>query len=136
MDHLSSLEEFKKIIYPGQESITVHPSALEKIGEWPPSPEVDLVAGKVAGVSVLTDDRLPSHLVTARKPVLRSLDGFNTERRKVYGEVPGVRRRGNGIACPACGGELADDGDGSVYLSHPPKVGVSCRCGYRGYRIK
>ncbi len=41
----------------------------------------------------------------------------------------------NGIACPECGGELADRGGGRSFMSEPPTVFIECHgCDYKGER--
>lgn len=43
--------------------------------------------------------------------------------------------KGNGIACPDCGGEMVDLDD-RILLSSPPQIRVHCEaCGFTGTRF-
>ena len=69
---------------------------------------------------------------------MKSLDEFNAERRKERFEWKEAwnKPRKNGIACPKCGGELADSSPSITLTSDPPQKNVSCEaCGYKGYRV-
>jgi hypothetical protein len=61
---------------------------------------------------------------------MKTLDEHNTE---VMNKLINPNR-GNGIACPQCGGELYDSSD-VVLLSHPPQYHVACfECAFKGNR--
>jgi hypothetical protein len=63
---------------------------------------------------------------------MKSLEEFNRERAAAYDPLI----RGNGIACPSCGGELRDDEPGAILTSCPPQMRVHCpACMFRGLRV-
>ena len=70
--------------------------------------------------------------------MLKSLDEFNAERRRVIEEIDHAfcGPHGNGIACPSCGQELVDSHRHLILNSSPPQKGIHCQsCDYRGYRV-
>ena len=64
---------------------------------------------------------------------MKTLDEFNSERRKLYVSVNCPHL--NGIECPNCGMELYDTDPMMTLTSNPPQKNVHCECGYTGYRI-
>lgn len=38
-----------------------------------------------------------------------------------------------GVACPCCGLELMRKNPGEILMSYPPRVAVTCVCGFNGY---
>lgn len=67
---------------------------------------------------------------------MKSLEEFNTERRKYHEMKNDNSPRKNGIECPKCGEELYDSAPMLTLTSFPPQKNIHCEnCDYRGYRI-
>lgn len=68
---------------------------------------------------------------------MKSLNEFNTERRKLHDDLAEVQRpHPNGIECPECGAELWDSDPMMILTSNPPQMDIHCEgCQYRGYRL-
>jgi len=70
---------------------------------------------------------------------MKTLDQFNTERRKFYATADNElgQPRPNGISCPTCKTELFDSSPMLTLTSSPPQKNIHCpKCGYTGYRIE
>lgn len=68
---------------------------------------------------------------------MRTLEDWNRGRTREH-LAPGseVDPRWNGIECPQCKEQLADDRGGGQMLSLPPRVRVWCpNCGFRSTRV-
>lgn len=64
---------------------------------------------------------------------LKSLDEHNQQALERFRAAQ--KPRATGIACPACGTEMLDDGGGD-FLSKPPKRAISCpSCGKQAMMI-